>query len=307
MPITPAPIAAACFALVSVGLWSFFGYFASRLSMLPSTLMVGVAMIIAGIASLPTARSWRVPWRIHLLGVAGIGGNMLLFFTAFHFAPVVEVNLVNYIWPLLTVLLTPLFIAGSRLRVHHVVGALVGFAGAALVVCNAESSGSGSSPVLGYAICATGAVLWSCYCLYTKRLAAFPSSAVGGFCLSSGILLLAAHACFAPVIEPLRGLSARDWQLLVLCGLGPMGLAYFTWDAAMKRGDPRVIGSLAFFTPLISTLILAVVGGHRIGWPVLVALALIVGGAVIGSLELFRSRSGVYEPPTTASGLPPGP
>jgi drug/metabolite transporter (DMT)-like permease len=147
-------------------------------------------------------------------------------------------------------------------------------------------------------------VCWTCYSLLTKRLAAFPTAAVGGFCLSSGILLLALHALavrigadaealrstgwLGLVAAPLRALTPWDWILILLCGIGPMGAAYFAWDAAMKRGDPRVIASLAFFTPLISTLILALVGGHRLGWPPLVALVLIVGGAVVGSLDLFR-------------------
>ncbi|MBA2482006.1 MAG: DMT family transporter, partial [Planctomycetes bacterium] len=174
-----------------------------------------------------------------------------------------------------------------------------------LVVASSSRPGpAGSAPALGYAICAAGAVTWTCYSLLTKRLAAFPTAAVGGFCLSSGAILLAMHAVvvrvgadaealasaggwLALVVAPLNGLDRWEWILILLCGLGPMGAAYFTWDAAMKRGDPRVIGSLAFLTPLASTLILAGVGGHTLGWSPLVALVLIIGGAVIGSLDLF--------------------
>ena len=60
---------------------------------------------------------------------------------------------------------------------------------------------------------------------------------------------------------------------------------------ALKRGDPRIIGSLAYLTPLTSTLILIVLGGRSLPWVSALAMLLIVAGAVLGSLELFRLKS----------------
>ena len=66
-------------------------------------------------------------------------------------------------------------------------------------------------------------------------------------------------------------------------GLGPMGLAFQLWDRAMKGGDPRVIGNLAYLTPLLSTLMLAAFAGQRLTATSLVAMAIILGAAWIGS------------------------
>jgi drug/metabolite transporter (DMT)-like permease len=74
-----------------------------------------------------------------------------------------------------------------------------------------------------------------------------------------------------------------------------MGAAFFTWDAALKRGDPRIIGSLTYLTPLNSTLVLVMVGGRSLTWISGIAMMLIVGGAVLGSLDLIR-RSPVPTP-----------
>ena len=60
---------------------------------------------------------------------------------------------------------------------------------------------------------------------------------------------------------------------------------------ALKRGDPRIIGSLAYLTPLTSTLILIVLGGRSLTWVSALAMLLIVAGAMLGSLELFRLKS----------------
>jgi len=43
-------------------------------------------------------------------------------------------------------------------------------------------------------------------------------------------------------------------------GLGPVGAAFVLWDRGMKHGDPRLLGTLAFATPVLSTLLLAGAG-----------------------------------------------
>ena len=57
----------------------------------------------------------------------------------------------------------------------------------------------------------------------------------------------------------------------------------------MKRGDPRVIGALAYLTPLLSTLVLVLFGGRHLTALSGCAMGLIVAGAVTGSLDLLRT------------------
>lgn len=78
-------------------------------------------------------------------------------------------------------------------------------------------------------------------------------------------------------------LSGTDWALIGLMGLGPLGGAFFLWDAALKRGDARQIGVLSFLTPLLSTLTLLLVRGESPSWSVGVAAAMIIGAAVIAT------------------------
>jgi drug/metabolite transporter (DMT)-like permease len=61
-----------------------------------------------------------------------------------------------------------------------------------------------------------------------------------------------------------------------------MGAAFFLWDRAMKRGDPRAIGNLAYLTPLLSTLALAALGGATLTTTSFVAMGLILAGAWLG-------------------------
>ena len=60
-----------------------------------------------------------------------------------------------------------------------------------------------------------------------------------------------------------------------------MGAAFYLWDIAMKRGDPRAIGVLAYATPLLSTALLLVVTGRPLTASLALATALIVAAAVL--------------------------
>jgi drug/metabolite transporter (DMT)-like permease len=273
-------------------LWSSLALVISRLGHLPAILTTGIALCIGGLLGIVRIKEWRVPFRTLLVGIGGIFGYHVMLFTAFRLAPIVEANLLNYLWPLLIVLLTPVILPGFGLKVRHIAGAMLGLSGAVLIVTGG-SINPDLSALPGYLLAAAAAVTWSVYSLLTRRLPAFGSGAVGAFCLASGVLSLAVY-----FVQPGSGgigvVQPRDWPLLLLLGVGPMGAAFFLWDAALKRGDPRIIGSLSYLTPLLSTLVLTLLGGRRMSLLAGAAMALIVAGAVTGSLP--SGGSGVRTP-----------
>jgi drug/metabolite transporter (DMT)-like permease len=221
-----------------------------------------------------------VPAATLALGVYGLFGFHFLLFIALRHAPPVQANLVNYLWPLGIVLMAPLFLPGMRLRALHVAAALLGFAGAALAILGGRDAGSDMGGwAWGYLPAMASAFVWASYSLMTRRVPPFPNAAIGLFGLVSGLLSLVCHV----LLEPSVTLTAHDWQLLAALGLGPLGGAFYLWDAALKRGDARTIGVLSFLTPLLSTLGLLWIRGE---WPsasVALAAAMIVGAAVLGS------------------------
>jgi drug/metabolite transporter (DMT)-like permease len=70
---------------------------------------------------------------------------------------------------------------------------------------------------------------------------------------------------------------------LIALGLGPVGAAFFLWDIGMKRGDIRFLGVASYAAPVISTLALVAAGAAPFGWPLALACALIVAGAVVAT------------------------
>ena len=265
-------------ALGAILLWSTLATFGVALGHLPPLFLTGCALAIGCVPGVLHVRQWRVPLSTLLLGVGGLFGFHFLLFLALRNAPPVEANLVNYLWPLLIVLLTPVLLPGWRLAARHVVAASVGFAGAALAIGAAPANFTVAT-TLGFAFAAGSALVWACYSLLTRRVAGFSSWAVGAFALASGSLALVLHALF----EAPATLHDGDPLLLLLLGLGPMGSAFYLWDFAMKRGDPRVIGVLAYATPLLSTALLVAVTGRPLTTSLAIATLLVMAAAIIAS------------------------
>jgi len=84
------------------------------------------------------------------------------------------------------------------------------------------------------------------------------------------------------VLEPAGALQPRDWGLLAVLGLGPLGASFFMWDKALKLGEARHRGLLRYITPPASTAPLILVSGRPSTWSIALATAMIISAAVMG-------------------------
>jgi drug/metabolite transporter (DMT)-like permease len=274
-------------ALAAIALWGTLAPLGVQLAHIPPFLLTGLGLLVGSVIALPLSQfrlsRWKVPLPTLLVGIYGLFGFHFLLFMALRTAPAVEANLINYLWPLGMVVMAPLFLQGVRLHTRHIVAALIGFCGAAIAILGRGGSGSSGFAAdgfqTGYVIALASAFVWASYSLLTRRLPRFATSAVGTFAAASGLLSLVCHAW----LEPSVALSPQDWLLIGILGLGPLGGAFFLWDAAIKIGDTRRIGLLAFATPILSTVLLLLSTQQALQWNVAIAAALVVGAAWWGS------------------------
>ena len=178
---------------------------------------------------------------------------------------------------------------GERLRPAHVLGALVAFAGAALVVAGPGTRFE-AAHLPGYLAAAGCALIWSGYSVLSRRLGAVPTESVAVSCLATAALSLVAHLATETTVWPAGPLA---WGALLALGLGPVGLAFYLWDVGCKQGDIQLLGTASYAAPLLSTLLL-VAAGYAEPTPALLAAALLIAG---GALVAARAgRAGVTRP-----------
>jgi drug/metabolite transporter (DMT)-like permease len=278
--MSPATLAG-CGALL---LWAFLALFSRLAAGIPPLQLTAMGFALGGSIGLVVVlargegaalRQGPLAWA-H--GVGGLFGYHALYFLAFALAPAVEVNLINYLWPLLIVLLAAP-IRGLRLGPARLAGVALGFLGCALLV----GPGAAFPPeaIPGFVAALGCAVVWSVYSVTSglPRLAGVPTGAVAGFCLATAALAAVLHLMFERTVAP----DARQWLAALGLGLGPVGAAFFLWDVGMKRGDPRLLGTLAYAVPVASTLLLIAAGEGVMSWRVALATAMVAGGGFIAA------------------------
>lgn len=267
----------------AVMMWSLLALFTIGSAPVPPLLLNAMCFGIGGLIGLVwTARSGfgvlrGVSWKVYAFGTIGLFGYHFLYFTAFRLSPTAETGLIAYLWPLIIVLMSGL-LPGERLRPQHVVGALIAFAGAAVIVLGRGGEGSGSA--LGMGLAFLCALTWAGYSILSRRLGAVPTESVTVYCLSTAALSMICHLALEDTVWPQGPLG---WAAVLALGIGPVGAAFFTWDIGMKRGDIQLLGVASYAAPLLSTLALVLAGIAKPTPTIALAAVLITGGAALAA------------------------
>ena len=282
----------------AVVMWALLALFTAASGSVPPfqlsamTFALGTLVGLAMRSVSPPAPHAPIPPVVWLIGVGGLFGYHFFYFTALRNAPAVEASLIAYLWPLLIVVGSAL-LPGERLGRHHVAGALLGLAGAFLIVSDGGRMAFEGRYAFGYAMAAICAVLWAAYSLLSRRFPAVPTSVVTWFCAATAALSLACHLVLETTVWPQ---TPTQWLAVAGLGLMPVGAAFYAWDHGVKHGNIQVLGAASYAAPLLSTLVLIAAGAAEPSLHVLAACLLITAGAVLAAKSmLFGRRSPARE------------
>jgi len=244
--------------------------------------LVGALSWVGRGEAVKALRQSPVAW---VVGVGGLFGYHALYFLALRYAPPAEAGLINYLWPLLIVLLSAL-LPGERLAPHHVIGAMLGLVGTVLLLAGG-TSGFAPGQVPGFVAAFVAAFVWATYSVLSRRLNSVPTDAVAGFCAATALLAALVHHLVETTVWPE---TALQWFAVAALGVGPVGAAFYSWDIGMKRGDIRVLGAASYATPLLSTAFLVFAGFAKASANIAIAAVLVAGGGLIAAKDMLRKR-----------------
>ena len=293
MTDAPTSLAATLIGCLAILLWSALALLTAASGAAPPFELAALTFAIGGGFGLVYAAArgrlgaFRQPWPVWLVGIGGLFGYHALYFAALRRAPPADASLIAYLWPLLIVLFSAL-LPGERLGPRHILGAVLGLAGAIVLFASKAGGGlfanAGGAALAGYGLALCCAFVWSAYSLLSRRLRQAPTEAVAGFCLATAALAALCHFAFETTVAPA---NAGEWLAIVGLGLGPVGLAFYVWDYGVKNGDIRLLGVAAYAAPVLSTLILVAAGFAPATPSLALACVLIVAGAAVAS---FKSK-----------------
>ena len=198
---------------------------------------------------------------------------------------VLEVGIINYLWPGLTMLFA-LPILKRRAKPLLIPGILLAFAGAAISI----GQGSGFSWVAfghnllngsrAHLLALIAAILWGLYSNLNTRLAGDADGEAAPLHLmatGAGLFGLRMLTGTAAAWHP----TTTGWIYLAATAVFPVLLGYMLWDIAMRRGHLGIVVSASYAMPLLSTVLAAVVLGVKPGMGLWLACVLVIAGALL--------------------------
>ncbi len=251
------------FGVIAILLWSSVAGLVRQVAEAMSP--VGGAACVYTLASLflfvvVGVPKWRsLSWRYLLIGGVMFAGYEILISLALGMAntrlQAIEVSVINYLWPALTILFAVILSANKTSRWIYP-SVAVAFCGVVWAVGGREvlslthlSQHLARQPSI-YIMALVGAVLWAVYCILTKNQPQ-DQNAITLFFMLTALVLWVQYA-LSP--EPALHLSWHSAVYLLLAALVMAG-GYGLWIIAIMGGNMVLLATLSYFTPIFSTLL----------------------------------------------------
>ena len=232
------------------------------------------------------APKFKMSLKAYALGIYGLGLYNMLYIYAIKAGPLLEVNLLNYLWPAFLLIFASL-LEKTRPDNLAIVGIICCFIGSYFVFASRGSisfSGDHTMMMIGL-LCG---VMWASYSSLLKYVR-INSDQIAVFFLISGIIMLGEHLAFEQTVWPA---TALGWGMLLAYALSR--IAFFLWNYAMKHGSTRLMGSLSYFIPLFATLTLTLGGFAIYNVSLAIGAALIVSGCIVINLKSIAANTRTF-------------
>ncbi len=215
-------------------------------------------------------------------------------------AQAIEVSIVNYLWPALTVLFAVLT---SNKRPNWLLypAVLVSFAGVAITVSGNEGVSLAllinnvSSNPLVYFMAFTGAILWALYCNVTRKQKS-KHNAITLFFIATSVVLWIKYALSN---EPALTFSWDGTQSLFIAA-SLMAGGYGLWNIAIIGGNMVFLATLSYFTPVFSALFSSLILGVTLSHSFWQGVAMVTIGSLV-SWYITKEKIPKNQPDTDQS------
>ena len=287
------------YGLLAITMWGSLALLGTATTEIPAFQLLSLCFLVSALIVVikrlvtrqPLFRKPTLTITQWLFGITGLFGFHFLFFMALKSAPAIEVSLIVYLWPMLLAV----FVASKATLFNAVIGSVIGFIGICFILVGDSGLALNQQYLLGYVLAIFCAIIWSSYSWYLTR-SDNDVEDIGWLSLAVSVLAFIAHLALEPSNWQF---SYSQWFGIALLGLGPVGGAFYLWDIGLKQGNKTLLASLSFCAPLISSIALSVAGFNAWTSNILIALSLIMLGALIANKSQLIAK---FAKPATGNG-----
>jgi len=214
-----------------------------------------------------------------LMGFLGVFFYMVCLQAALTRMPAQEAFIVNYTWPIMTVVFAWLILK-EKLGARLIAGLFLSFVGVVIVATKGDFTALHFS-VSGVLWATAGAITYGLFSVLGKRQNYDKIVSTACFFVFGFLFSAAATLMFSRV----PALSGGQVTGLLWLGVFPNGIGFIFWLLALKDGNTAKIANLMFLTPFLSLVYIYFLLGERILPSSIVGLVFIVAGAAVQSIR----------------------
>ncbi len=222
--------------------------------------------------------------RPSLLGIWGIFLYHFLYFKTMDLAPMAEGTILATTWSFWIVIFSSI-ITFKRIRPAILITALMGLAGAGMVIASGKSLSFGSTHMAGYGLALICGLVWSSFSV-TLPLMKLDRDPMTAFTIYAA--LISAGLFFFQGDTALPGKTAL--LSAIYLGCVPLGLSFFFWNKALSTGNITIIGYLTYLTPPLAVLLVSIIHGQKVSSQVVAGMGVIIGAAILGKIFMNKSK-----------------
>ena len=289
----------AAFAAVYIFWGSTYLAIKYAIETLPPFLMAGSRFIFAGSLlyvwarfskdyEKPSFKHWRTSFIVGTLLLLGGNGGVVL---AQHYISSSLAALLVATEPFWIVLLSWLWLKGSRPNWKVALGLLIGFVGVYLLIGGqgGNSGESGTGQLLGAFLVIAAAFSWATGSMYGLR-ATTPKSSL----LTSGMQMLSGGSVLT-LVGIIKGewtsfstadVSANSWFALAYLIIFGSLISFTAYSWLLKNAQPAMVATYAYVNPVIAVFLGWLIAGESFTGQMLVG-----AGVIVGSVALITSHN----------------
>ena len=225
-----------------------------------------------------------------LLMMAGLGFLGLFLYSALYYFGISvlgsqEACILNYLWPMMIVIFACIILR-ERFTVKKIAAMALSFSGIVVLMLGGESAGN-SVRIKGIFACVAAAVCYGLFSVLNKKHSLDQNVTMMVIWLTTAVCSLIAGQ-LTETFVPVKGIQ---WLGLLWLGVVVNGAAYLLWAKALKMAeDSAVVANLAYLVPFLSVILSAAVLKERLSVSAIAAMALIIGGIVLQSVDIKKKN-----------------
>ena len=285
-------------AVISILFWSTMGSaFKLTLGYTSPAMLLLIASCTAFVFLGIQIRVTGIPFRFNQITTKQWGNSAamgmfnpllyyLVLFEAYRRIPAQEGVALNYIWPLMLVIFSIIFLK-QHITILSILAILVSFAGTVIIATHGNFNDIHFSDPVGVSLALGSALFWASFWILNMKDSreAVPKMFLN---FAFGFLYILIYCVITNkiIFPPWQGFAGG-----VYIGIFEMGLTFVLWLKALHRSPNTArISNLVYISPFISLILVSIFVGEKILLSTIAGLIIIVSGILLQQYSQWREK-----------------